>query len=853
MTPEMKREGPPRSGAIAPRWARRLSDWHEQRPRRLAALVVLLTLGTLFPLLHARFSGDLTDLLPTDSPSARAFRLFREAFGQSDSLIVVALRNDESAGAAEPSPEAWIAALRVRLAGRPGIRQLGGGPREALEPFLTAVLPSAGVAYLRPDEAQRLHDALSEEAIGRALARDVVLLEQSPGLDATQLVQRDPLRLRELFGERVAAFSRGASAGGALALLEIRGERPAQDLAASRALVATVEAAIAEQGVPANLRLLKTGGYAIAVEDERRIRGDLTASTGSSIVFVLLLFLVGFRGLWPLVYAALPLLVGVVWGYGAFLALRGGITMITAVGAAVLVGLGDFGVHLYSELQHARRAGLDRASARRFMVEQTAPRVAVAAFTSAGCFFAFGFTGFRGLADLGLLAGLGLLACLAAFLLLFPLLIARHDPPRGKAPLAYVTEALVAGPLRWPRVAIGLVAALSLAAAVVLIVRGPPPFVADARLLHASHSPALDALAELDARVERPLVPWVVLAEGADDDELAARFERLEAALEPLVTEGVLVDFALPTSALPTVAAQRAAFRALADRDGETVVTAFHRQADAHGFDPAVFAGLENGLRQNLARVKQARLVTNCELHALGASGFVDSFFRADGGGDAGRGRLAAGYLFPRGALLPGPEQAATLTRIEQALATASAAGTGGFSLTGFPVVAAELSARVRADFRGVTGIAALIVVLLVLASSRSLRVTALALLPVALAFLWLLALMRLRGTTFNLMNVVLLPMLVGSGIETGVHLVFGTRGKRDVAAALRPIFLPMFLSALTNVAGFGSLATVGQPAIASMGELAAAGQVFSLIATLLLLPPLLARHAARSPDQSPK
>jgi predicted RND superfamily exporter protein len=591
-------------GALRRIWST-FARLHADHPRRFLLLAVLLTVAAALAWTRFRFSADLTDLLPSDSEAARAFRTFRDAFGQSDQLVVAAIAEQDV------DASAWTARLRERLERRDEIRAVSSGPLESLTQFAEHVLPAAGFAYLQPDEAARLHDTLTDEGLARAFARDVQLLAQSPGLETSELVRRDPLFLRELLAGREGGASGGAiGAGGlgsggddaAFAVLVIAGHRPAQDLDESRRLVAAVEAEIAALGVPGGLRLLRTGGYAIAVEDSARVRHDLTSSTGSSVVLVLTLFFLGFRGLWPLLFAGLPLLLGIAWAYGLFLALRGGITMLTAVGPAMLVGLGDFGVHLYAELKQARAEGMPRELARRAMLERTAPRLALAALTSASCFLAFGLTGFRGLADLGLLAGIGLLCCLVAFLILFPLLVARHDPPRGRAPLSYVTDAVAAAPLRWPRLALAIAAAVTLAAGGVLASRGIPSFTTDARLLHAKSSPAFDALEEIGRRVPRPLVPWVVVAEGADPVELADRFARLEARLVPLRASGELLAFELPTRVLPPPSVQQATFARLRDLDPAATAAAFRREAEEAGFDPDAFPVLERSLRANLER-----------------------------------------------------------------------------------------------------------------------------------------------------------------------------------------------------------------------------------------------------------
>jgi predicted RND superfamily exporter protein len=846
----------------APRWAVALARLQSTRPRAIVALVAVLTLAAAWPLSHARFSAELSDLLPSDSAAAQAFQQFRAAFGEGDQLVLVALpAEDRAASPAKPTPAEWMAQLRAKLEKREEVRRVESGPLETLQKFAASVLPEAGFAWLKPDEAAQLRVRLTPEGLAAAFARDVRLLEQSPGLDTNEVVRRDPLFLRELLAARAAKlFGGGPALGGeSFALLSVSGHRPAQDLPESRRLVAAVEAEIAALRVPAHLRLLKTGGYAIAVEDESRIRRDLEGSTASSILTVLLIAWLAHRRLAPVMFTSIPLLLGIVWGYGLFLALRGGITMLTAAGAAMLVGLGDdYGVHLYAEYSRHRHRGLDARDAKRAMIEDAGPRIAVAALTSVGCFVAFGMTGFRGLADLGLLAAIGLFACLLAFLLVFPLLVRDHRPHEGRTPISYLSHPLAEFPLRRPRSAIAFVALLTLGSVALLITRGPPPFSGDARLLHPEKSPALEALAELDRVVRRPLVPWIVLAEGDDAESLAERFARLEPLLAPLVADGSLSSFELPATALPPRKAQLAAFEALstpAPLDPARTAAAFRDAADRAGFDPDAFAATETLLRRNLDRAARGATIGLAEMRELGAGALADTFFR-EGGKTAWppAGRVAAvAFLFPEGGLFPGEEQSRLAARVQAALSSEP-----GITLTGFPVVAAELAQRVQQDFRSVTLLAVAVVILLVLASCRSFAATALALLPVSIAIVWLLATMRLTGSPFNVLNIVLMPMLVGLGVDNGIHIVFDQRATGDVGRTLRALTHPMLVSAITTIGGFGSLLFVAHPAIASMGELTAIGLTYDLAATLLVLPPLLLwirwrRSRAAAAGQNPK
>jgi predicted exporter len=359
------------------------------------------------------------------------------------------------------------------------------------------------------------------------------------------------------------------------------------------------------------------------------------------------------------------------------------------------------------------------------------------------------------------------------------------------------------------------------------------------KALPTDHSPALRTLAELDRLVERPLVPWIVLAEGGRADELSDRFADLAPKLDALVSDGTLAACQTPALVLPTRRDQEAAFAILADLDPDAVVRALDGQAEELGFAPETVKATGEMVRVNLERAVRRDFVTLDELRRLGAGRLVETFFRTGAPGGSGAAVTAAAYVFPSGGMFAMAHHEEVLARIFATLEP-----TPGFALTGFDVVASELSSRVRKDFRGVTALAIGVVVLLVLIGSRSFVGTALSLVPVAIAFVWLLAGMQLRGMPFNVLNVVLLPMLVGLGVDYGIHLVFDARESGDVVRSTRAVMLPMLVSAVTTIAGFGSLMGVSNPGVESMGELSAAGIGFALIATIVVLAPLLRLRA---------
>jgi predicted RND superfamily exporter protein len=137
-------------------------------------------------------------------------------------------------------------------------------------------------------------------------------------------------------------------------------------------------------------------------------------------------------------------------------------------------------------------------------------------------------------------------------------------------------------------------------------------------------------------------------------------------------------------------------------------------------------------------------------------------------------------------------------------------------------------------------GLSAAIVLLLVIAHFRSWRALV-AFGTLAAGFLGLLAIMDafdLELTTFNL---VVLPSMVGIGIDSFVFLTHRHAQTGDIAATLRETGVATVLTALTTAAGFGSATAAQHPGVQSVGPLSLIALACLLVSALVLLPSALA------------
>jgi lauroyl/myristoyl acyltransferase len=116
------------------------------------------------------------------------------------------------------------------------------------------------------------------------------------------------------------------------------------------------------------------------------------------------------------------------------------------------------------------------------------------------------------------------------------------------------------------------------------------------------------------------------------------------------------------------------------------------------------------------------------------------------------------------------------------------------------------------------------------------------------LSLILLQALMKLVGWHWNLMNVIALPVLLGTGVDYGIHMQLALRRHGgNLAAVHRGVGRALLLCGVTTIAGFGSLSLSSNAGLASLGRLCATGMVFIVLTTVFLLPAWWSRCVPRS------
>jgi predicted RND superfamily exporter protein len=803
------------------------------RPLRALVVAVVATSLVVPLLLRLRIDADVVDLFPQSSVEAQAFARFSRAF-VAEQMLLILVEGDDPARLTRFADE-FAAGLTTAPETAPHIAEV----RWKVSAATATLLRDHLLSLINEDEAALAAARLQPGAVAAQARRLRGLLSAPGGSSLAPILTADPL---ELLPKVAARLSHGLpvdaqsgyfrSADGKALMLYIRPRAPTSDYAADRALIdgaaklaERLGARVARDGnfeVGAQPQIGFTGACAFWMFYQDWLHRDMQLSTVLSGVAVLVLFGLFFRAVRALPLVALPLLVGLVWTAAAAQLLYGRINAVSLAFGTILVSIGiDLPIQLYNRLREelTRQAPLPALET---TVRTLAGPSLTATLGPAVVFFACALSSYRGLAELGVLAGIGLMLNWLAMLTVFPALLAAL-PHRwwARAAKTSVSGGLLGaiGRLagRHPRRVL-LVAALVGVAAAPLALRAR----FDKRLLAQPRSmPPVRVQAELERRFGERDRALIALVEDGDRDRALARADRWLAAAERLRVSGKVRTYSTTSTLFPSPETQ-AARRATLVRAGAVAGAARLEQALADaGFDVAPFAPF---LRQLSAGPPPLGL----DSPAARELGFL---VRAHVHDDAA-GRSVATYIYPA----PGQE-AAVIAELQ-----AFARGPAGGVVTGAPVLENVLVRLLEHDSLRVTVVSAVAVALLLALYYRRFRPWLAVMLPLVLAWIGFAAALALLGLPLNLYNLLSVPLVIGYGIDDLVFLVhrYEAEPERGTGVVLATTGRAIVLTSLSTMAGFAGLAVARFDGLRLLGLSGALAVALCLVAAFAVLPAML-------------
>lgn len=581
-----------------------------------------------------------------------------------------------------------------------------------------------------------------------------------------------------------------------------------------------------------------TGKIALNAEELKTVSsGAANAGILSAILVSIVLFF-GVRCFRCVAAMLINLLLGLAVTGAAALWLFGSLNIISVAFAVLFIGLGiDFSIHI---LLRARESGssVDFADALSDASRTSGAALAICAPTTALAFLSFTPTGYAGLAQLGAIAAIGVFVAMVSALTVLPalLIILRVKPQSGGTPST--SRGFVS-----PGVILTITAVVFIPS--VFIASGIG-FSADPISLKDASAPSVVTYKRLAAREDSSPYAMQVLRRdlaGARDSVEAAkampsigRVVWLESflpqeqgdKLELIGETNFLLAADLAVTTAPgqvDVLESRRSLAALASETDREDIAVFSQAAAQN---VPLLTDLQSRTLETLPDLRQT-LKTQLSTRGVSRADIPEAITERYVGED-GSFRIE---LFPD---QPITDEAGLEAFVESVRSVFPSA-------TGSPVQIVESGRIVQRAMLQATGTAFLLVTVFLTFALRSMRQVILVLIPVCLAGVFTMATAAMLGLSFNFANVIVLPLLLGLGVDAGIHYVKrafevgGNAHSLDTGTTGKAVLL----SALTTVGSFGTLMVSGHDGTASMGQLLTIALCWLLVTTLVVLPALLA------------
>ena len=263
-----------------------------------------------------------------------------------------------------------------------------------------------------------------------------------------------------------------------------------------------------------------TGEVAMGADEQEALGFDMLVPAVVALGVILLLFIFSFRHLRSIGFAVITLMFGIILTYGFVGITIGEITMITSFMAVLLIGLGiDYGIQIVTNFNTFREDGHSPKDAIRLTYTKAGMGTLLAAVTTAVAFFVMAATGSKAFAQFGIIAGVGIMLCFLAMLIILPSLLfwfGKKDISSSHLPhiqYRFISKlGLFTKGKRWVTLSIGLVVTIGLFAASFL-----NRFEYDMMKLEPQHMTAFITFEKVAEKFDINPLPAMVIAEDVEE------------------------------------------------------------------------------------------------------------------------------------------------------------------------------------------------------------------------------------------------------------------------------------------------------------------------------------------------
>ena len=821
-------------------------------------------------------NSDFKELLPGDSEAAKAMDEVGQRVGSGSSLFVVVDSPDQQANRA--FAEVYAEALREL-------------PHIALAHFHNEkdFFDEHKLLYVDVEDLETIHDRIKDRIRDQRRRNHPMYVpldeEDDDGTEATIDTREVDERYEELAHQDYREYLE-ADDGYSLTIV-VRFAEASTDLDATSRLLNEVRQ-IGQDLDPASyhdeMELEYGGGLVHRERQYSSIVDDIVKSALFTIIGIFLVISLYFRRLRAVALVLIPLIMAVLWTFAASFLIFGELTTISVFVFAILLGLGiDFSIHLLNGYDRERLEDKEPLEALVECYGSVGKATIMGGTTTFATFVVLSFAQFRGLSQFGQVSAMGVFAMVLAMMITLPALILTlqkrwpHTPKKEHRVDSYAWFDRLFNQRTLARVSPGLLVGSALFLG-----------LAFWQLPNLEFEENFRQIGEVET-------PWERMAEPSEEERAFIEFKRDTRRISHRVADRALEVRARaePESYVPdreqtttgqkytsALSGQHSSTPTLLLMDDVDKAATVHRHleqveqeggletvrslASIHAFMPGDEATQKERIKvlDEIAYTLETEDLSDLddddrdrleELRSLVEVGPISIYDMPDWSkrmfreaGPMAR-PPAEGEEFSFEYLIyvneaidhmVGDEARQFLDEVQSA-----AEGSGVDVRIGSQAyIYTAMLDEIRHDGARMLGLALVIVFLLLATYFRSVRRAGVALLPLSIGAIWMLGFAAWFGIKLDFFNVIILPVVIGIGIDDGLHFYhrYLDRGRGSIMEVVHHVGAAVGMTTVTSMIGFGGLAITDYAGLQSIGYLAMTGLACAFLATLMVMPALL-------------
>ena len=859
--------------------------------------ILVLTLFFAYRASTLQMRTGFDSLLPGDNPRTAEFNRILEEFENESNIMLLAKGNEDSlkayARGVKPLLEdfdEWVASVHIQI-------PEDFYRRNALKLLPPDQLDNFGSMFYDPNLVPFLHN-LNNSFEGEYQRNDEALQSRRDELDAVRFL--DGL---EMFVDLQSAVMNGEviedvgqKAVDAITFGETFMLSPNKDMilifieptfnmmiepAELQESVDGIEKIIKEASTQYGVIAGLTGSIVLGRDEYKAFTSDSWTVSILALIGIFILFVISFR-MWvsPLL-AILTVIMGVTWAMGFSSFLVEYLSMMTAMMSVILIGLGiDFSVHIISGYTEKRNQGLDVQISMQETLLRFGPGIMTGGITTGLAFLTLMISETVGMQEMGLMAGVGIIFTMLATIIILPTMLVIRErllknfnkslPPKDVSYPFLGRIAEFTAKYRW------IMGIFFLLITGFLFNRGVNMSV-DYNYLNMEPV-GLESIKLQEELIEAFDLSSDFVMFTTDNLEDARELTRQAREMETTGWVESISDY------LPDSDGLEEQYRFLQDLRRNLENREIRKQMSSHDM---------NMYRKEMERL-EANIIELQDLAFLGgqdkvydkaiklvgeagdslARGNITQFINAL---DTGLTKIELTYFqqqfskaFKSTIIEMANTEPLTLDNLPSEIKNRFTGKSGNIFIinvypekniwedsrflyrftdeatelsekaTGLPPIFVELMDIMSKDGKKATYLAIIAVFLVLLLDFRSLKYALVGMVPLIFGAIWMTGLMEISGLKFTMMNILAVPLIIGIGIDDGVHILHRWKIEKNLDIVYRSTGKAILLTSLTTMLGFGSLWFATYRGLGSMGIALFIGVGTCFLATLFIIPAIL-------------